>query len=630
MIKEILNKTLFVFLLLSSIILVFLSRKFQIDFIKEFSHIFYVFKDPIFTNPDAYHFLSKIKEQLITDTHLIEKLTSQDLLTSIYIILFNFSQNISLPELVLLSSPYMVLFPFLSIFLFFRSITNNNLGLLTAFLYLISDIFLGRSYALFFDTDVLNIFFTFLILFLINFYFEKKLTRKNYYIVSILIIFFNFLFIFHYPQTLFSFFNLIIISFIFFFISQKKIDKLIILFLFVLSTFLSYGGIKIFEAASVVFNAYSDAEYIDEKSLLSVVSTVIELKVYSFFEIEEMLFYFNFYGFAFLLSFLGIFLFLKENVLKIFLFLPFFIFLYLTFTKGIRFTIFVAPFTYFGFFYFIFFMINKFRIYYKVNIFLLDKFLLLISILIIWQISSVSCFKFVSRICLQKYSMQPYFGTKIVKGIIKFNNIKSNYNIISSLDYGYLIDYYTNSHFEMTPSDALKKNKYRFFYSDLNISNENIKKEFGIKNDYENYIFLTNDFIKWWPTISLLYSKAGDKIPQILQFDCDEKIKGNLECSSEKGLKTKINLIEGTIDEDKKIFKLIINSKKNYDTQILNKEGSVIIVYSPSLEKSNLTAIFPKRFENLFFIKYFFSKINNSKIKLIDDSWPNYRTYKIK
>ena len=109
-------------------------------------------------------------------------------------------------------------------------------------------------------------------------------------------------------------------------------------------------------------------------------------------------------------------------------------------------------------------MINKFRIYYKVNIFLLDKFLLLISILIIWQISSVSCFKFVSRICLQKYSMQPYFGTKIVKGIIKFNNIKSNYNIISSLDYGYLIDYYTNSHFEMTPSDALKKINIVFLF----------------------------------------------------------------------------------------------------------------------------------------------------------------------
>ena len=59
--------------------------------------------------------------------------------------------------------------------------------------------------------------------------------------------------------------------------------------------------------------------------------------------------------------------------------------------------------------------------------------------------------------CKFKYPIEPYFNTKLVKGLIKLNESDNNYNVISSLDYGYLIDYYTNSEFELHPGDAFHK-----------------------------------------------------------------------------------------------------------------------------------------------------------------------------
>ena len=71
------------------------------------------------------------------------------------------------------------------------------------------------------------------------------------------------------------------------------------------------------------------------------------------------------------------------------------------------------------------------------------------------------------------------------------------------------------------------------------------------------------------------------------------------------------------------------NSKKNYSESILNKDGKVIIVFTPELKHKNLYAIFPSEFENLTFIKYFFSKISNVDIDLVEDGWPYYRTYRV-
>ena len=90
-----------------------------------------------------------------------------------------------------------------------------------------------------------------------------------------------------------------------------------------------------------------------------------------------------------------------------------------------------------------------------------------------------------------------------------------------------------------------------------------------------------------------------------------------------------INLNEGYIDQVDLIYKVIKNYKYSSTDEIINKNGEAIVVYSPELKYDNLYVVFPKEFESLIFIKYFFSKVENANVSLVDDGWPYYRTYEV-
>ncbi|MDC0907935.1 hypothetical protein OAS12_04265 [Candidatus Pelagibacter ubique] len=610
-------------------ILVFLSRQIQINYIKKFSNKFYIFNDPVLVNPDGYHHLSNIKNNLISHSNLLEKFFNENFLTSIYIFLFSIFDNPNLPELVMISSPYMVILAFFSIFIFFYSFSGKKIALLTSFTFTISTIFFARSSVLFFDTDTLNIFFTFFILFTLSLYFRSNLSRTNFFFISILFILSNYVFIFHYPKTIFSIIFIVLLCLVFFNIKQKNIDKILVLLLFLSVVFVSYGSTDIFNSLFGTHTIYSNGQTIEEGNLINVSSTVIELKSYSLLELEKILFRFKFYGLGLFASIFGLLFFVKKDFKQAILLIPFIIFSYLTMSVGIRFLIYVGPFIYFGFFYFCYFLINSINEKFKLSSNNFENISYLTLIFIIWKVSLASCVGLFSLDCKQKFSIKPYFDKQLVKGIIKFNNLDHDYNIITSLDYGYLINYYTNSKSVINPGAAFNINKYRLFYSQEKISNNFIKNEFNISNDHQNYIFLTKDFVKWWPTISKLYSKKDDKISQILVFNCKQNTNNELKCISEQGITSLINLSTGHIDGSKIIYKTIINSKNSHSEKIIDKNGSVILVYSPNLKYNNLYAIFPMEYENLVFIKYFFSKINNSEIELFDDGWPNYRVYRV-
>ena len=100
-------------------LLVFLSRQIQVNHIKKYNEKFYLFNDPILGNPDSYFFLKKIKDNLLSQSNFLEKIFDYDLLTSIYTFLFYFNNQLTLPELIVLSSPFMVVLAFISIFIFF-------------------------------------------------------------------------------------------------------------------------------------------------------------------------------------------------------------------------------------------------------------------------------------------------------------------------------------------------------------------------------------------------------------------------------------------------------------------------------------------------------------------------------
>ena len=619
---------LFIFLLSSA--LVFLSRQFQINYIKKNESIFYVFNEPVFINPDAYLYFSIIKKKLLEPSLTIYSYFNDEFLVSLYLVLTNVFHKINLIELALISTPYTVILVFFSIYLFFSFLSNKYLAILTSLIFSLSNIFLTRSSALYFDTDIFNVFFLFIILFILNFFFKKNLNRKQFYTISITLVLVNVLFIFHYPKAIFSKIFLIILGIIFLIERRNVKDNFIVFIFFLLSIVYFYSG-NIISSSLSKYNTYSTSQIVDLDSLISVSDTVMELKTYSITDIEKFLFLKEFNGLLILISLIGILVYLYFNKKKIILFLPFIFFSYLTITSGIRFLLFAAPFLYFGlifFFFFIFERINK-KISKKISIFY--KVVPLILIFFVWNFYFVSCSKYFVN-CTLKNKIEPYFNVKLIKGLIKFNQIDNDYNIISSLDYGYLIDYYTNSEFELNPGMAFNKKKYKFFYSDLNIDQnlKNLPVNFRDKNENDNFVFLTYDFIDWWPTISQMYTKKNEKISQILKFSCNNNSKSELFCSSNEGLETKINLETGYIDKSKLIYKVIINSRNNYSEKIIDYNGKAIAVYTPSLEFNNLYVIFPKEFENYFFIKYFFSKINNEKIQLVDDGWPIYRTYKIK
>ena len=619
---------LFIFLLSSA--LVFLSRQFQINYIKKNESIFYVFNEPVFINPDAYSYFSIIKKKLLEPSLTIYSYFNDEFLVSLYLVLTNVFHKINLIELALISTPYTVILVFFSIYLFFSFLSNKYLAILTSFIFSLSNIFLTRSSVLYFDTDIFNVFFLFIILFILNFFFKKNLNRKQFYTISITLVLVNVLFIFHYPKAIFSIIFLIILGIIFLIERRNVKDNFIVFMFFLLSIVYFYSG-NIISSSLSKYNTYSTSQIVDLDSSISVSDTVMELKTHSITDIEKFLFLKEFNGLLILISLIGILVYLYFNKKKIILFLPFIFFSYLTITSGIRFLLFAAPFLYFGlifFFFFIFERINK-KISKKISIFY--KVVPLILIFFVWNFYFVSCSKYFVN-CTLKNKIEPYFNVKLIKGLIKFNQIDNDYNIISSLDYGYLIDYYTNSEFELNPGMAFNKKKYKFFYSDLNIDQnlKNLPVNFRDKNENDNFVFLTYDFIDWWPTISQMYTKKNEKISQILKFSCNNNSKSELFCSSNEGLETKINLETGYIDKSKLIYKVIINSRNNYSEKIIDYNGKAIAVYTPSLEFNNLYVIFPKEFENYFFIKYFFSKINNEKIQLVDDGWPIYRTYKIK
>ena len=628
MFKKYENK-IFVFIFFYISCLVFLSRQIQINYIQKFQEKFYIFSDPIFINPDSYYFLTTIKNEIINSSLFFDKLIAKDLLTSIYIILFNLVENISLSELVMVSTPYFVLLAFVGMFLFFNSISNKKLALIVSFSFIVSEAFLSRSSVLSFDTDTLNIFFFFFILFLLNLFLQENLERKRFYIISFIFIIFNQIFYFHYPRSIFSFLFIFIILFIFLKIDQKKKDKLLLFSLILLSiifnTSESFTFYNLFETQKI----YNLAQIVQEESIISVSSSISELKKLSFFEIEKILFQYNFFYIFLVLSLIGLLFFLKKNIFNFIFLLPFFVFGYLTITHGFRFLMYFAPLIYFGFFYFFYFIFNiyKKKIKQKINYF--NNIIVLIIITSIWKISLVSCVDLLSIDCKQKFNLKPYFEKEIVKGILKFNNFKKEYNIITSLDYGYLIDYYTNSVSVINPGAAFKGNKYKLFYSKEPLTNKYIKTQLNIKNDNKNYFFVTKDFIDWWPTISKLNTPKGNKISNILKFSCKEIFDSELKCISENGIKSLINLSKGQIDKDQLIFKIITNYRNSSTEELKNKNGKAILVYSPELKYNNLYVIFPKEFEKLNFIKYFFSIVKDSNLKIVDDGWPYYRTYEV-
>ena len=132
----------------------------------------------------------------------------------------------------MVSSPFFVLLTFVSIYFFFNSIVDKKLALLISFTSILSEVFYFRSSVLFFDTDVLIIFFYFIILFNLSLFFKKNLTSNQFYLFSIFFLLNYILFSYHYLESIFPIIYIILLVYIFLLIDQKKISKFLVLLFF--------------------------------------------------------------------------------------------------------------------------------------------------------------------------------------------------------------------------------------------------------------------------------------------------------------------------------------------------------------------------------------------------------------
>ena len=303
----------YVFLFFTSL-LVFFSRYLQIVFVKKNKEQFYLFEDPIFINPDAYFYLGEIKKNILENSSFFEKLFSDSFLSSLFFILHGLFNKSNILEIIILSQPYFVVITFLSIFLFFSSLSNRFIALLSSFIFILSDLFIARSSVLFFDTDIFNIFYFFSILYLVSLYFNKDLSRKNFYLCSLIILILFSLFCFHYPKPFFSILFFLILLFSFLVIEQRKLDLFVVLFFFILISLFFYGFGNLFEETLGRNRAYLAGQVIEDNKSISISSAVSELKILSIIEIEKYLFYQSFKGFFLFLSLSGIILFIKNNL----------------------------------------------------------------------------------------------------------------------------------------------------------------------------------------------------------------------------------------------------------------------------------------------------------------------------
>ena len=164
-------------------------------------------------------------------------------MVSLYLILINIFRTLNLTELALVSTPYIIVLVFWSIYLFFSSFINKYAALFISLISCLSNVFLTRSSSLSFDTDPFNIFFLFLLLFILSLYLNTDLNRKKFYLISISFILTNLIFIFHYPKTIFGIIFIFILVPILLTNNQKILDNFIVCLIFISSIIYFYQKI---------------------------------------------------------------------------------------------------------------------------------------------------------------------------------------------------------------------------------------------------------------------------------------------------------------------------------------------------------------------------------------------------
>ena len=595
-------------------------------------------------NPDADYQL-KLARDLIEQGF---KFTAVIQTTLLPLLIALISKSVEIKDLIWagnLLTPICCALTFLAIGLFFSVKSNlSPWGWLVSFLSLLTSYLCLRMGPGYIDTDLLNVFFIYLISALI--YFQTNLTSiKDKYLLTFLIGALNFLFIRWYQHEAFTIlFSLAILM------TQwraktawKHIFGLSILFILLSSL----GSIHFFESAKGLTNVYLSDQLGASKLIKSSVG-VSELQVSGYKEWPHILFEWQYHWalglILVLLSLIGNLFWILEDKKKLFAYFIPYIFIPLSFFMGDRFYIYVIPLFWFG----LFFIIKVFFIKIKVNVHVGALIAITLMSSIFFLHYSPRCFFIFDKTCISKVTLYR-FPTFDITNATTFANshlIEKNNTLLAWWDYGYYLALHTEFNLVLNNGNPFNIATHEFVdaifdedeakahqkLKDLTQHTYILRGQVPVSNKI--YFLVNRDFVNkipgFYKNTSIDHIKTHSQEHPMQAIQCIKKGTNEMMCNKEKDI---INYKSGLVNQVPRIFKIIYanNQGKFLKEKILNSKGrDVLVNFTSGKDITQNNIIVPKWIADMTLMKLYLGQFDPKLFKLVYNHFPEARIYELK
>ena len=627
--------SLFVFISFTALLMI----KIKVDHILLWDSI-YGFQG-VAGNPDADYYL-KLARDFLEQPISFQSIAETNLL-SLAIAITSKSKEIK--DLIWagnILTPICCALTFLAIGLFFSIKSDYSpWGWVTAFFSLLISYLCLRTGPGYIDTDLLNVFFLYIISALI--YLQVNVdTLGHKYFLATLIGILNFLFIRWYGHEGFTVFFSIAIIASHLYIKESWKNILGILGIFILLSAL--GSIHFFSSVSAFSNLYITDD-LGASTIVKSGVNVLELQASGYREWPHILFEWPYHWACGLLlvaiSLLGNLFWLFEDKKRIFAcFIPF-IFIPLSFFVGDRFYIYTIPLFWFGLFFIVKIAIIKTRL----NVHAAGLIAITLVSIVFFINYSPRCFFVFDKTCTSKVRLFG-FPTSDVTNAAKFTGNhfdEKNNTLLAWWDYGHYLALHTKFNLVLNNGNQFGQSTRIFvdavLFEDQAITHQQLKK----LNQYSYntmgkerilnkvYVLINQDFVRKIPDFYQLTSiekiKAHTKQPSVNFMFCNKKNANEMMCNQDV-----INYKNGLYNQKHNFYKIMYvdHNGKFLKERIFNANGQDVLVnFSSDKEIGQGNIIVPRWVADTTLMKLYLGEFDPKFFKLVYNHFPEARIYEL-
>jgi dolichyl-diphosphooligosaccharide--protein glycosyltransferase len=590
-------------------------------------------------NPDADYYL-KLARDLMEQPFSFKSIAETNLLSLAIAITSKSSKIKDLIWAGNILTPICCGLTFVAIGLFFSIRSNlSPWGWATAFYSLLISYLCSRMGPGYIDTDLLNVFFIYLISALIYFQVNVHTLSHKYFLATLTGVL-NFLFIRWYGHEGFTllFSTAIIASHLYVKESWKNILAILGIFIF-LSVL---GGFHFFDSARDFLNSYITDD-LGASAFLKSGMKVQELQVSGYNEWAHILFEWPYhwaYGLLLVvISLLGNVFWFFEDKKRIFAcFIPF-IFIPLSFFVGDRFYIYIIPLFWFGLFFIARIAIIKTRL----NVHAAGLIAItLVSIVFFINYSPRCLF---DKTCTSKVTLFR-FPSSDVTNTAKFTGShfeEENNTLIAWWDYGYYLALHTKFNLVLNNGNQFSQLTRKFVDAVLSEDPATTHQQLKKLNQYSYntlgkerilnkiYVLINQDFVRMIPDFYQVSSiekiKAHTSQPSMKFMFCNKKNAYEMICNQDV-----INYRNGLINQAPNFFKIIYldHNGKLLKEKMFNLHGQDILVnFSSDKEIGQGNIIVPRWFADTTLMKLYLGEFDPKFFKLVYNHFPEARIYEL-